>query len=148
MARTQVSPQRSGAERCARAFGHSPADDSFDRCACPNSDCDDFKRFAAGNLRVSDWIGNDRSIRRLYCATCQRRFSERTGTLRAMSKLPEEIVVWIVKCLGQGCSVEATVDISEDDPRTVERYLEQAGRRAADFSQLQRSRMPHPAPAV
>jgi transposase-like protein len=148
MARTQVSLHHSVAERCAGAVGHSAADDSLDGFACPNPDCDDFNRFAAGNLSVSDWIGRDRSIRRLYCSTCQRRFSERTGTLREMSKLSEDVVVRIIKCLGHGCSVEATADICEVDARTVERYLERAGRRAADFSQRQRSRMAQPPPAV
>lgn len=148
MARTQVLLHHSVAEPCAGAVGHSAADDALDRFACPHPDCDDFNRFAAGNLSVSDWIGKDRSIRRLYCSTCQRRFSERTGTLREMSKLPEDVVVRIIKCLGHGCSVEATADICEVDARTVERYLERGGRRAADFSQLQRSRMPQPPPAV
>lgn len=148
MARTQLPLQRCGAERCVCAVGRPAADDSLDRFACPNPDCDDFNRFAAGNLSVSDWIGKDRSIRRLYCSTCQKRFSERTGTLREMSKLPEDVVVRIIKCLGHGCSVEATADICEVDPRTVERYLERGGRRAADFAQLQRSRMPQPPPAV
>jgi len=47
----------------------------------------------------------------------------------AGTKLPEETVVRIVKCLGHGCSVEATADICEVAPRTVERLLEKASRR-------------------
>ena len=43
----------------------------------------------------------------------------------------------IVKCLGHGCSVEATADICEVDTRTVQRLLEKAGKRAADFHSLQ-----------
>jgi hypothetical protein len=63
------------------------------------------------------------------------------------AKLPEEVVVRIVKCLGHGCSVEATADICEVDPRTVERYTQAAGRRAADFHELQLARLKQP-PAV
>ncbi|MBX3440549.1 MAG: IS1 family transposase [Planctomycetaceae bacterium] len=148
MARTQLLPPRGAADRCTCERQSVAADESLDGFACPNPDCDDFNQFAAGNLSVSDWIGKDRSIRRLYCSTCQRRFSERTGTLREMSKLPEDVVVRIVKCLGHGCSVEATADICEVDSRTVERYLQRAGRRAADFSEQQRDRMPQPPPAV
>lgn len=96
---------------------------------------------------VSDWIGKGRAIRRLYCSTCQKRFSERKGSLMEEAKLPEEVVVRIVKCLGHGCSVEATADICEVDPRTVERYTNVAGRRAADFHQLQLERLEQP-PAV
>jgi hypothetical protein len=53
------------------------------------------------------------------------------------TKLPAADVVRIVKCLGYGCSVEATADICEVDTRTVQRILERAGKRAADFHRLQ-----------
>src|SRR5918997_970152 len=99
--------------------------------ACPNPDCTHFNRLAAGNLSTVEWTGKRKDIRRLYCSACKRRFTERQGTLLRYCKLPEETVVRIVKCLGHGCSVEATADICEVDPRTVGRLLEQAGRRAA-----------------
>jgi hypothetical protein len=79
---------------------------------------------------------------------CKHRFTERQGTLLRYTKLPEETVVRIVKCLGHGCSVEATADICEVDPRTVDRILEQAGRRAEDFHRLQLDRLPAPPEAV
>jgi transposase-like protein len=116
--------------------------------ACPNPDCAIFNRFAAGNLSVVEWTGKNKDIRRLYCNHCQRRFTERRGTLLRSSKLPEETVVRIVKCLGHGCSVEATADICDVDPRTVDRLLEQAGRRAEDFHRLQLDRRAAPPEAV
>jgi hypothetical protein len=60
----------------------------------------------------------------------------------------EETVVRIVKCLGHGCSVEATADIGDVDPRTVDRLLEHAGRRAEDFHRLQLDRLAAPPEAV
>ena len=105
--------------------------------ACPNPDCADFNHFNAGNLSVAERMGKNKAIRRLYCKTCGRRFSEREGSLMAGAKLPEETVVRIIKCLGYGCSMQATADICEVDPRTVERLLEKAGRRAEDFHRLQ-----------
>ena len=105
--------------------------------ACPNPDCDLFNRFGAGNLSVCEWTGIRNDIRRLYCNHCGGRFSERQGTLLRYTKLPEPAVIRIVKCLGYGCSVEAAADICDVDPRTVERLLEQAGRRAEDFHHLQ-----------
>ena len=105
--------------------------------ACPNSDCADFNKFDSGNLSVAEWMGKDKAIRRLYCKTCGRRFSERQGSLMQYTKLPQEDVVRIVKCLGHGCSVEATADICEVDARTVQRLLEKAGKRATDFHRLQ-----------
>lgn len=124
------------------------ADSSLDGFACPNPDCWHFNKFGKGNLSVSDWIGKGGAIRRLYCSSCQKRFSERKGSLLEHSKAPLETVVRIVKCLGHGCSVEATADICEVDPRTVERYVQVAGRRAEDFHQLQLERMEQPPPAV
>jgi len=53
------------------------------------------------------------------------------------TKLPQADVVRIVKCLGHGCSVEATADICKVDTRTVQRFLEKAGKRATDFHHLQ-----------
>jgi LacI family transcriptional regulator len=122
--------------------------DSLAGFACPNPDCPDFNRFDAGNLSVVERIGKRKHIRRLYCSTCKYRFSERRGTLLRYTKLPEEAVVRIVKCLGHGCSIEATADICEVDPRTVERLLEQAGRRAEDFHRVQMERLTEPPEAV
>jgi len=116
--------------------------------ACPNPECADFNRFDAGNLSVAERMGKGRAIRRLYCHTCHHRFSEREGSLLADTKLPSPAVVRIVKCLGHGCSVEATADICDVDPRTVQRILEKAGPRAEDFHRLQLERLDAPPDAV
>src|SRR3954469_7245097 len=101
-----------------------PSEPALADLACPNPDCCDFNRFAAENLSVAEWTGKDKRIRRLYCSSCGRRFSERRGTLREYSKLPEATVVRVVKGLRYGCTREATADICEVDPRTVARALE------------------------
>jgi transposase-like protein len=116
--------------------------------ACPNPDCCDCNRFGAGNLSVVEWTGKHKHIRRLYCATCGHRFSERQGTLLRYTKLPEATVVRVVKCLGHGCSIAAAADICDVDPRTVARLWERAGRRAADFHELQRERLTAPPEVV
>ena len=112
------------------------AEPSLAHLACPNADCSDFNRFDAGNLTVAQRGGQQPSTRRLYCHSCGQRFSERQGTLLEGTKLPVDTVVRIVKCLGHGCTVEATADICEVDPRTVERLLAKAGCRAEDFHNL------------
>jgi hypothetical protein len=93
-------------------------------------------------------MGKDKAIRRLYCKTCGSRFSERQGSLMQDTKLPEAAVVRIVKCLAHGCSVEATADICEVDPRSVQRLLERAGKRAADFHRLRLEALDEPLGAV
>jgi hypothetical protein len=116
--------------------------------ACPNSDCADFNKFDAGNLSIAEWMGKDKAIRRLYCKTCGTRFSERQGSLMQHTKLPQEDVVRIVKCLSHGCCVEATADICEVDTRTVQRFLDIAGKRASDFHNLQLENLDKPLEAV
>jgi transposase-like protein len=123
-------------------------DGSFAAFACPNEDCPQFNVFGAGNLSVCEWTGKHKHIRRLYCRSCGHRFSERQGTLLKYSKLPEETVVRIVKCLVHGCSIEAAADICEVDPRTVELLLEKGGRRAEDFHRLQLEKLQRPLEAV
>lgn len=116
--------------------------------ACPNPECCHFNRFDAANLSVVEWTGKHKHIRRLYCSACKHRFTERQGTLLRDTKIPEEAVVRIVKCLTHGCSVEATADICDVDPRTVDRILERGGRRAEDFHRLQLEKLDKPPEAV
>ncbi len=116
--------------------------------ACPNESCADFNRFGVGNLSVCERMGKDKKIRRLYCRSCGHRFSERQGTLLQYAKLPEATIVRIVKCLVHGCSVEATADICEVTPKTVESFLEKAGRRAEDFHRLQLEKLAKPLQVV
>ena len=127
---------------------HEPPSLPLSFFVCPNGDCADFNRFDAGNLSVAERMGKGKAIRRLYCKTCGTRFSERQGSLMQDTKLPEADVVRIIKCLGHGCSVEATADICEVDTRTVQRLLERAGKRAADFHRLQLERLEAPLEAV
>jgi transposase-like protein len=116
--------------------------------ACPNEACPQFNVFGGGNLSVCEWIGKEKHIRRLSCRSCGQRFTERQGTLLRYTKLPEATVVRIVKCLGHGCSIEATADICEVDPRTVEALLKKAGPRAEDFQRLQLEKLAGPLEAV
>lgn len=127
---------------------HAGQDASLARFACPNPDCCDFNRCDAGNLSVCEWTGKHQHIRRLYCASCGGRFSERKGTLLFYRKLPEPALVRIVKCLGHGCSLEATADICEVDPRTVEEVLAVAGPRADDHHHLRQEQLQQPLEAV
>lgn len=116
--------------------------------ACPNPDCEAFNRFGGDNLSVAEHMGKDKAIRRLYCRSCQRRFSERRGSLMEYGKLPLPAVVRIVKCLGHGCSVEATADICDVDARTVQRIVDRGGKRSDDFHRLSLEQLPELLEAV
>jgi len=114
-------------------FGDSPATPDLSGFSCPNPECIHFQKFGQGNLRVGERMGKNKRLLRLVCRACQTRFSELQGSLLEYSKLPEEKVVRIVKCLTWGNSVQATADICEVDPRTVQRIVERGGERAKRF---------------
>jgi len=136
-------------QKCHKNQDNSePANLPLSFFACPNGDCADFNHFDADNLSIAEWMGKDKTIRRLYCKTCGTRFSEREGSLMQYTKLPQADVVRVIKCLGHGCSVEAAADICEVDARTVQRLLENAGKRAADFHRLQLEKLDQPLEAV
>lgn len=116
--------------------------------ACPSVDCPMFNRFGAGNLSVVERMGKAKAIRRLYCDHCHQRFSERRGSLMQYTHLPEQAVVRVLKCLTCGCSTEATADICEVDPRSVQRLLDRAGPRAETFHQLQLEKLARPPEVV
>lgn len=116
--------------------------------ACPNPDCAMFNVFGADNLSVTEWMGKDKAICRVYCNHCQHRFSERKGSLMQYTHLPESTVVRALKCLTYGCSVEATADICEVDARSVQRLVDRAGPRSEDFHQLQLDKLEHPPEVV
>ena len=116
--------------------------------ACPNPDCEAFNRFGGDNLSVAEHMGKNKAIRRLYCRICKTRFSERQGSLMEYSKLPLPAVVRIVKCLGHGCSMEATADICEVDARTVQRIVDRGGLRSKDFHRLCLEHLQDPLDAV
>jgi transposase-like protein len=123
-------------------------DQSLELFACPNADCAMFNRFDAGNLSVVERMGKDKSIRRLYCDHCHKRFSERQGSLMQYTHLPQATVVRVIKCLTYGCSVEATADICEIDARSVDRLLDRGGVRAEGFHQLQLEKLEQPPEVV
>jgi transposase-like protein len=136
------------ARKQAVAVSAADRPESLVGLACPNPDCTDFNRFDAGNLAVAERTGKHKAIRRLYCRTCGRRFSERQGSLLEYTKLPTAAVVRIVKCLGHGCSIEATADICEVDPRSVGRVLAMAGPRAEHFHRLALQKLDQPLEVV
>jgi len=109
------------------------ADEDLSRFACPNPDCIDFNRFGAGNLRVAERNGKGKRLRRLACRSCGTRFQERRGSLMEYTKLPQEKVELVVRCLTWGNSVTATADIAGVDERTVQRIVERGGERAQVF---------------
>jgi transposase-like protein len=108
----------------------TPAQESYSRFSCPNPQCARFNRPGAGNIAHRSWTGTSQHIERLRCTLCHREFSEREGTLRARSKLPEATVERLLKCQRWGVCDEGTADICDVDLKSVYRFQRVATQRA------------------
>jgi hypothetical protein len=84
----------------------------------------------AGNIAHRSWMGKHKHIERLRCTRCGQEFSERTGTLMARSKLPEETVERLRKCQRWGMCDEGTADICGRALKTGHRFQQAATHRA------------------
>jgi IS1 family transposase len=108
----------------------TPAQESYIRFSCPNPQCAQFNRPGAGNIAHRSWTGAHKHIERLRCTVCDRECSEREGTLRARSKLPEDTVIRLVKCQRWGVCDEGPADICDVEIKTVHRFQRVAAHRA------------------
>ena len=108
----------------------TPVPERYTRFSCPNPQCAQFNRPGEGNIAHRSWTGTRKHIERLRCMACDREFSEREGTLRARSKLPEDTVIQLVKCQRWGVCDEGTADICAVDLKTVHRLQQVAAQRA------------------
>lgn len=95
---------------------------------CLNSECPNYGLRGKGNLRFGGWSGHKKAIRMVRCRTCGARFSERTGTPLANSRLPVETTLSILDHVREGCGTRSTARLVQVSPNTVTRYIRLAGR--------------------
>jgi hypothetical protein len=79
---------------------------------------------------VTMWYGPNKTRRMLRCSTCKARFSERKGTPRFDSRLPQERVVAILAHVSEGIGTRQTARLTGAHQDTVTRYIRQAGEHA------------------
>jgi transposase-like protein len=101
----------------------------LDKFCCPNKNCSQFGIRGAKNISVRDTYG-PHNTRLLWCRTCNKRFSERKGTIFFDSRLPEEKVVSIVEHVNEGCGMRKTGRLLKVGKDTVCRYTQLAGEHA------------------
>ena len=104
--------------------------------SCPNSECPDFGKVGAGNIRI-----HCRNDRRLRCTTCNKRFSARAGTIFYNLKTDEEKVLTAIKMIGERNSLRGiarTLDTKED---TVGEWAQKAAQHAREVSDLLMARL-------
>jgi transposase-like protein len=101
--------------------------DDLSRFCCQNADCPLYGQRSAGNLSVCDRHGKHQQIRLLYCTACKARFSERKGTPRFQSCLPQETAVSVLQHLVEGDGVRQTERLTGVHRDTVMRLARLAG---------------------
>jgi len=89
---------------------------------CPNSACSARGQVGQGNIRV-----HSLKERRYRCMTCNRTFSETSGTALYRIKKPHQDFMRVVTLLGHGCPMQAIVAAFELDERTVADWQQRAG---------------------
>jgi len=97
---------------------------------CHNSACPDHGKRGHGNLYFRGWSGRGKKIRRVYCRTCKRSYSERKGTALERSRLPADKAVSILDHVREGTGVRATSRLTGVSRGTVSRYVAPAGDQA------------------
>ncbi len=99
--------------------------------SCPNAECADYGKVGAGNIRI-----HCSADRRLRCATCNRRFSARQGTIFYKLRTDEEKVLAGLKMLAERNSARATARVLGTNEDTVLKWLAKAAEHAAEVSDL------------
>jgi transposase-like protein len=94
---------------------------------CQNSDCPDFGKRSAENLRQHGWSSKKNRIRLLYCRTCGSYFSERKGTALYHCHLPEEKAMSVLAHVAEGCGVRQTARLVHVNKNTVYRLTAVVG---------------------
>jgi len=100
--------------------------DDLDKFCCPNKNCSQFGIRGAKNISVRDTYG-PHNTRLLWCRNCNKRFSERRGTILFDSRLPEEKVVSIIEHVVEGVGMRKTGRLLKVGKDTVCRYTKLAG---------------------
>jgi transposase-like protein len=89
---------------------------------CPNPECSARGQVGQGNIRVHSW-----KERRYRCMTCDKTFSETSGTALYGIKKSHQDFTRVVTWLGHGCPVQAIVAAFGLDERTVADWQRRAG---------------------
>ena len=94
----------------------------FDRSAycCQNEKCKLYKKANIGHIRLAFFYkGKHGKVARLRCTECQKRFSERKGTMFYRRRHSEETISRTLKSLAEGTGIRATARIFEVNFKSV-----------------------------
>jgi transposase-like protein len=107
-----------------------PPDTPIERFFCHHSECPDHGKRGQGNVYSRGFSGRDKKIRRVYCRTCKRSYSERKGTALERSRLPPDKAISVLQHLREGVGVRATSRLTGVSRDAISRHLARAGDQA------------------
>jgi transposase-like protein len=107
--------------------------EDFSHLACPNTDCTDYGRRGAANLRPHGWSTQDKRVRCLRCGACGQHFSERANTPLFGLRTSEGALVAIARHLAEGVGCRATARLTGVSLNTVLRFTARFGKHAELF---------------
>jgi transposase-like protein len=140
--RTQYPALPSRAQKTGESFPASeargeskrigrPVGEDLSHFCCQNPECAGFGQKGQGNLYQQGWTNKGKTIRRLYCRLCGRKFSERKGMVGFRAVLAPETVCAAVQHLAKGDSIRKTarhVGISRASVQRLSRRLREQGK--------------------
>ena len=110
-------------------MGKRGAKPKFTDVSFPNPDCKFYGLSGKGNI-----IGNgtyqikNKRVRKYICRECGRVFNDRTNTFFDNIRKDESTVVFALKMILKGMSIEAISDVLEVQPATISRWLFRAAK--------------------
>ena len=108
----------------------------FDDIACPSSECPDYGKRGAGNIKANGRYRTQSGlIRKFICNTCRSVFNERTGTAFHDLRSPDEKMLRALELVLRGMSLRAVADTMSIKPDTVRYWLDQAAAHPDEISE-------------
>ena len=104
--------------------------DDLNRFCCQNERCVAYGTRGAGNLRFRGHVDKAKRIRLIWCKTCNKRFSERKGTIFYRAHKPVEKIVSILEHVDEGNGMRQTGRLERVKEDTVIRYAKLSGKHA------------------
>ena len=104
--------------------------DDLKTFCCQNPDCSAYGQRGRDNLRVCFRNGPKRQNRVLACRLCQKRFSERKGSVLYRCRLPPDKALSVLQHLQESCGVRQTSRLVGVNKNTVVRLAVVAGQHA------------------
>lgn len=104
--------------------------DDLKTFCCQNEHCPDYGRRGLDNLRVCFRNGPNKDRRVLACRTCQKRFSERKGTVLYRCRLADAKAFAVLDHLRESCGVRQTGRLVGVNKNSVVRLAGVAGQHA------------------